>query len=248
MSLPVVGFREIPQDLREWGRILNDLNLTVRKNGLRVYADTQKFLNPVSAANRSSVQSADTIITATSGASSSGISVASHSVKFDFGSVAYNSGSISGLTPQVLYYVYADDPDYRGGAVTYLSTTNPDNLIAKGRYYVGFVTTPVTSSSSNVSAATSANPIQITTSSAHGFSNGQTVTFAGMPGDFGTNLNGNNYVITYVNTTNFTIAVNGGAYAAYTTGGTVTRVTTAAQTGGGAGAGVAGKRFDYSTA
>jgi hypothetical protein len=66
-----------------------------------------------------------------------------------------------------------------------------------------------------------------------------------MPGDFGTNLNGNSYVITYINTTQFTIAVDGALYAAYTTGGTATRVTSATVTGGGAGAGVGGKRFDY---
>jgi hypothetical protein len=66
-----------------------------------------------------------------------------------------------------------------------------------------------------------------------------------MPGDFGTNLNGNSYVITYVNTTQFTIAVNGVGYVAYTSGGTATRVTSATVTGGGAGAGVGGKRFDY---
>jgi hypothetical protein len=208
-------------------------------------AASQRFMHPLYAANRNSVQNIDTVITATSGASDSTITIASHSVKFDFGTVAYNSGSIAGLLPVTLYYVYADDPEFAGGAVSYLVTTNPDNLIAQGRYYVGFVTTPVTSSSANVSAATSANPIQITTSAAHGYSNGQTVTFASMPGDFGTNLNGNNYVITYINSTQFSIPVDGITYVAYGGGGTVTRVTTATLTGGGAGAGVSGKRFDY---
>ena len=128
---------------------------------------------------------------------------------------------------------------------TFISVLSPGMTISVPS---GRVTTPVTSASSNVNAATSANPIAITTSAAHGFTNGQTVTFAGMPGDFGTNLNGNNYVITYVNTTQFTVAVDGALYAAYTTGGTVTRVTTSNQSGGGAGAGVGGGRFDYTTA
>lgn len=248
-TAPVVSLRDIPTDLREWGRVLFDMNRTIRKGGIqdapRVFASDQTFLNQISSANRSSVQSTNTVITGTSGASTSTISIASHSVKFDFGSVAYNSGSITGLTPETLYYVYTDDAEYEGGAVTYLATTNPDNLIAGGRYYTGFVTTPVTSAASNVNAATSANPIQITTSAVHGFTNGQTVTFASMPGDFGTNLNGNSYVITYINTTQFTVAVDGALYAAYTAGGTVTRVTTAVQTGGGAGAGVGGGRFDF---
>jgi hypothetical protein len=105
-------------------------------------AASQRFMYPVSAANRSSVQSTDTILTATSGTSSSSVDVASHAVKFDFGTVSYNSGSIAGLAVSTLYYVYTDDPDYDGGSVTYYATTNPDNLIAQGRYYVGFLTTP----------------------------------------------------------------------------------------------------------
>lgn len=83
-----------------------------------------------------------------------------------------------------------------------------------------------TGASLSVSAATSANPIQITTSAAHGLTTGMTASFASMPGDFGTNLNGNSYVITFVSTTAFTIAVNGVGYAAYTTGGTVTGAMT----------------------
>lgn len=233
-----------PQQDPLYGRtvILPTLTNLIGNTGRAV---SQRFMHPLYSANRNSVQNTDTVITATSGASTSTISIAAHSVKFDFGTVAYNGGSIAGLNPVTLYYVYADDSEFAGGAVTYLATTNPDNLIAQGRYYVGFVNTPVTSASSSVSAATSANPIQITTSSVHGLSNGQTVTFAAMPGDFGINLNGNNYVITYINTTQFTIPVDGSIYAAYAGGGTVTRVTSATQTGGGAGAGVSGKRFDF---
>lgn len=269
---PLLSFRAVPQDIREWGRVLFDFQRWFTTDGDKAVVDntatldtrtstnlgtlvtyvsdvgraaSQRFMHPLYAANRNSVQSADSVITATSGVSTSTIDVAAHSVKFDFGSVAYGSGSISGLPTETLHYIYADDPDYAGGAVSYFATTNPDNVIAQGRYYVGFATTPVSGASANVSAATSANPIQITTAAAHGFTNGQTVSVSSMPGDFGTNLNGNSYVITYVNTTQFTIAVNGAGYAAYTTGGTVTRVTSATVTGGGAGAGVGGKRFDY---
>ena len=105
-------------------------------------AASQRFFYPVSMANRNSVQSSSTILTATSGSTTSQIDVAGHSVKFDFGDVSYNAGSISGLAVETLYYVYADDPDYGGGTVTYYATANPDNLIAQGRYYIGFLTTP----------------------------------------------------------------------------------------------------------
>lgn len=80
----------------------------------------------------------------------------------------------------------------------------------------------ITDTTTNISAATSANPIEFTTSTPHGASTGNSITFAGLPGDFGTNLNGNTYTVTKVSDTKFTIAVNGAAYAAYTSGGTAT--------------------------
>lgn len=80
----------------------------------------------------------------------------------------------------------------------------------------------ITSTTTNISAATSANPIEFTTATPHGASTGNTITFAGLPGDFGTNLNGNTYTVTKVDDTKFTIAVNGSGYAAYTSGGTAT--------------------------
>jgi hypothetical protein len=182
---------------------------------------------------------------AASGASTSTIGIASHSVKFDFGSVAYSSGSVSGLDPETLYYVYADDPEFEGGAVTYLATTNPDLLIERGLYYVGFIETPITGDTESVIAASSLNPIEIQTGANHGWSSGNNVTFLGLPGDFGINLDNNTYAITVTGLDTFTIPVDGSGYAAYTTGGLVTRETVAVQAGGGAGAGVGGSRFDF---
>lgn len=246
MSLPVLNLvRGLPTDARELARVFNALNQWVRTNGARTFAADQRFLHPINAANRSSVQDADDIMIAASGSVSSTIGIDAHSVKFDFGSVAYNSGSISGLDPETVYYVYANDPEYEGGAVTYLATTNPDNLVSQGQYYVGFIETPITGDSELIIAATSANPIQFQTSVNHGWANGNSVTFVGLPGDFGTNLNGNTYVITVTGLDTFTIPVDGALYAAYTTGGAATRETVAVQSGGGAGAGVGGGRFDY---
>lgn len=110
--------------------------------GADARSSSQRLLNQITTANRSSVQSTATPLSASSDASSSEIAIAAHSVKFDFGTVSYGSGTISGLSISTTYYVYASDSDYGGGAVTYLATTNPDNLMATGIYYVGAVTTP----------------------------------------------------------------------------------------------------------
>ena len=208
-------------------------------------AADSRLINPVNYANRNSVQSSSTILTSTSTASSSTINVAAHTVKFDWGTVSYGSGSISGLTPATDYLVYADDTSPpTGGAVSYVATTDPANLIAKGRYYVGSITTAIASTSASIASATSANPIAFTTSAAHGWTTGDTVTLAALPGDFGTNLNGNDYVVTVTGPSAFTIAVDGSGYTAYTSGGTGTRVSTSTQGGGGAGAGGGGDRWN----
>jgi hypothetical protein len=120
-----------------------------------------------------------------------------------------------------------------------LATTNTENLIAAGTYFVGEIDTPVSGSSATVSAASLANPTSITTSANHGWSTGNTVTFATMTGGF-TALNGNNYVITVTSVTTFTIPVDATAFGAYAGGGIATRVTSSSSGGGGGGAGGGG--------
>lgn len=203
-------------------------------------ADDQRFLPQVSAGNKLSIQSV-LPLSAVSGPSTSTISIASHTLQYGYGTVAYNSGSITGLTPNTNYYVYADDPLFQGGAVTYLATTNAQVVTANnGRYYVGSITTAIAGTIVNISAATSANPIAFTTGAPHGFSNGDQVTFAALPGDFGTNLNGITETITVTGASAFTVPVNGTTYVAYTSGGTATRVSTPTSTGGGGGGGGGG--------
>lgn len=187
-------------------------------------AADQRFLPIVSAGNRLSAQSVNPL-SSTGSASTASISVAAHNVRYGFGSVSYNSGTISGLTPATVYYVYADDPNYAGGAVTYSATTNQQTVVASdGRYYVGTITTAISSTTGNVTAATSASPIAIT-SAGHGLSSTQEVTFSGMPGAFAA-LNGNTYAVTVTGPDTFTVAVDGSLFAAYTTGGSWTRVST----------------------
>lgn len=81
------------------------------------------------------------------------ISIAAHYLKvpLDAGTytaIAYNSGTttVSGSADRgVVLYVYANDPTYAGGAVTYFYTPSPQaDVMAEsmGRYYVGSITVP----------------------------------------------------------------------------------------------------------
>lgn len=68
--------------------------------------------------------------------------IAAHSLTVGGAAVAYNSGSVL-LDPgySANYYIYADDPTYAGGAVSYQKTQSPSVVVgAEGRYYVGSVT------------------------------------------------------------------------------------------------------------
>ena len=73
-----------------------------------------------------------------------------------------------------------------------------------------------------MSAITKANPGEVTTSSAHGFSNGDKARFKDVGGmvelNYSTN-GGVEYTVTVVSTTKFTIGVNTSAYTTYTSGG-----------------------------
>ena len=197
----------------------------------------QRFLPQVSAGNVLSLQNINPL-TAEADATTASITIAAHTVQYGFGVVSYSGGAISGLTPETDYYVYCDDPNYAGGAVSYFATTTRQNVTASnGRYFVGAIRTAIAATVATITAATSASPIAFTTSAAHGWSTGNSVTFAALPGDFGTNLNATTQTITVTGATTFTVAVNGSGYAAYTTGGTATRVTTPTDGAAGGGGG-----------
>jgi len=203
-------------------------------------ASDQRFLPQVSAGNKLSIQNI-LPLSATANASTATISIGAHTVQYGYGQVSYSAGSIAGLNTNTQYYVYASDPDYAGGAVTYLATTNPQTVTAdNGNYYVGSITTPLSATTNTITGATAANPIVFTTGVAHGWNTNDQVTFASLPGDFGTNLNGTTQTITVTDSTHFSIAVDGHLYSAYTSGGSATRVSTPSTGGGGGGGGGAG--------
>jgi hypothetical protein len=163
------------------------------------------------------------------------ISIASFTVQHFDRLVSYNSGTISGLSPNQNYRVYCEDENYLGGAVSYLATTNPQIPTAgPNRVFVGAVRTTVALTVATISSASSANPISFGTTAPHGWNTGNTVTFAGLPGNFGSALNGTGvYTITRTGASSFTVPVDGSAFAAYTSGGTVTRQTSTAISGQG---------------
>lgn len=206
-------------------------------------ASDQRFLHPITVGNRNSVQSIDAVVTAASGPTSSTISVEAHSVKYDFGSVSYGSGSISGLDTETVYLVYTSDPDFAGGAVTYYATEDPNDLIGTGTYYVGSIETPPAGTSATISTASSTNPIECTTATDHGWVTGNTIDFASMPGDFAA-LNTGTYTMTKTADDRFTVPVDGSTFAAYSSGGLATRIVTDTSGGGGAGGGGGGSRWD----
>jgi hypothetical protein len=69
------------------------------------------------------------------------INIAAASIKYGFGTVSYSSGSTNPGSYGT-FYVYADDPDYQGGAVTYLTTTDATvPFAADNRIYFGKIIT-----------------------------------------------------------------------------------------------------------
>lgn len=229
-------------DARLTGRPSSSLPTVLEKVGDNGRASTQTFLPQVQTGGVSSRQDAGPV-TAEATVSDAEITIAAHTLQYGDRLVSYNAGSITGLDPDTNYYVTADDGNYEGGAVSYTATTNGQSITASNsRYFVGAVRTTVALTVANVSTATTANPITFTTSAAHGWNTGNTVTFAGLPGDFSA-LNGNTYTITRTGAATFTVPVDGSAFAAFTSGGTVTRIETTAISGQGSASGWVDQAF-----
>ncbi len=80
----------------------------------------------------------------------------------------------------------------------------------------------------NISAATKANPVVITTSASHGYSNGDEVYIDSAGGM--TEINGRNYLVANVTSTTFELTdlfgnnINGTSFTTYTSGGTVNEI------------------------
>jgi hypothetical protein len=81
-------------------------------------------------------------ITATTSGEVATITINAHSVFDDAGTLNFTGASIGGLAPGTLYYVYDYNPDFNGGARSYVATPNRNDITSFGRRFVGFITTP----------------------------------------------------------------------------------------------------------
>ncbi|KKL26895.1 hypothetical protein LCGC14_2390690, partial [marine sediment metagenome] len=83
-------------------------------------------------------------LTATDAGATATVNIASFTMRVAGNDVSISSGSVTGLSFDTLYYIYYDDPNLAGGAVTYASTTTKeDALDNSGRFFVGSILTPV---------------------------------------------------------------------------------------------------------
>jgi hypothetical protein len=95
-----------------------------------------------------------------SSAGSHTINIAAFTIQWGFGTVSYNSGSV---TPgsYTTYYIYCDDPTYAGGAVAYQYTTDSRILYqSDGRLYIGSITTSATAPGSGGGGGGGGCPIE----------------------------------------------------------------------------------------
>lgn len=84
--------------------------------------------------------------------SSAKISIASTTVYFGDFEVDYNSGSVTGLSFNKDYWVYAVDDNFTGGSVTYQVSTSRTGLPAKAVYF-GYCKTPANGGSNTSSSS-----------------------------------------------------------------------------------------------
>jgi hypothetical protein len=199
---------------------------------------TQRVLPTVSAGGRLSVQDIQPL-SALSGTTT--IDVAPHTVTYGFGVVAYSGGTIIGLMPDTLYYVYADDDDIAGGAVSYFATTSPvDVAAANGRYFVGSIRTPASADVETIVSASRASPCVVVFSTA-GFTSGNEITITGPLGM--TELEGLVATLTMQSATSAKLdGVDSRLWGVYTANSAIATRTASSQAGsGGAAAGGGGK-------
>lgn len=217
-------------DARFDTRISTNLKTIVSRIGDAGRAVSQSLLPPVNRANRSSLQTSS-VLTATDTGAAVTINIAAHTLATDTGNVSYSAGSIAGLGYATTYFLYTSDPDLSGGAVTYLSTTDPAVVVSDPDfYYVGAIVTLGTTSSAGITGATNANPVVIT--AVNTFSSGQQVDITDVGGMI--ELNGNRYTVANPTGTTFELSgVDGTAFGVYTVGGTATLYVAPTSGGGG---------------
>ena len=158
--LTSAGLRTNADQVAADGATFARVTLDQRTGGGRgfVALDTNNRLANSFRANPVNVSSTPTSATVLSNDGvATAIPIAASTQQFGAGTVSYNSGSVD---PGVFgtFFVYADDPTFAGGAVTYVfTTTTPDQTAAEGRVYFGKITTsagPATTGGGNTGGTT----------------------------------------------------------------------------------------------
>lgn len=138
----VPSLQRQPTSPREWNQFINELSKWVADLTQEGVLRSLDILTTVDLFNAGSLQNISPL-TATDAGSDATITIAAHTVHYGSTTLAYNSGSITGLSFDTVYWVYADDPNKLGGAVTYVATTTVTDVTSNiGRYFVAEITTP----------------------------------------------------------------------------------------------------------
>jgi len=134
--------QRMPKSERDWVQFMNELVKWVTDLDVRGRLTSDKILPQVLLGNMGSVQT--TIpVTATDAGSTITINIASHVLSRSSGNVSYNAGSIIGLDYDTRYFIYADDPTFAGGAVTYKASKLKTDIVSDlGRYFISDIRTP----------------------------------------------------------------------------------------------------------
>jgi hypothetical protein len=222
----IINIADIQQDLREWDRVLEPLNQrlvlegdeTARAEVRNARTASSTFMRTVNVGNVSSVQSVPPL-TSVEDSGSATLTIAPHTVTAGDVTIAYGGATITGLSLSTRYYVYADDPDFVGGSVTYAASTDRTDVVTGlDRYYAGQILTPRPDFIGTVTAATSTNPPSLTVTG-HSFTTGDTVTASGFAQVGWVGLNGNTYTLTVVDANTVTIDVDASGFSTWTAGG-----------------------------
>ena len=105
------------------------------------------FLGNPNLASVNAYRSPATVLSWSDAGSTATIAIAAHTLSSSQASGAarnasYNSGSVTGLSFSTVYHIWAYDPSFSGGAVTYVSSTSINTYVTDARYlWVGQFTT-----------------------------------------------------------------------------------------------------------
>jgi len=142
----------MPKNERDWVQFTNEMVKWVVDLDVDGRFTSDRPMPQALLGNMGSVQTSLPVTSTDAGAAAT-VSVDAHVLARSSGDVSYNSGSITGLNYDTTYYIYADDEDFEGGAVTYTATTNKADILGDlGRYFVSEVQTPVASAADNTGA------------------------------------------------------------------------------------------------